>query len=224
MEGVQPFEIQVGAVHDIERAGLERDVVKNIHVMSFSVGNLDKSGDGTAQIQQRVQLYRRFLLTEVPHGKTARQRSMVVESSAYTVAFRSMPSGAVAYIGRAMAISTEQNRRKHASRASRSRRPESGGRCGRGTPDDRVCPAPTEGRVQCRGAFAEGQLRKTHAQKLIVTRKPACFVITPVTRDTFLKLVDGPVFHDLREDQLAVVHPPLSAPPLPLRAVRRREK
>lgn len=61
-------------------------------------------------------------------------------------------------------------------------------------------------------AFAEGQLRKTHAQKLIVTRKAACFVITVVARDAFLKLVDGPVFHDLREDQFAVVHPPLSAP------------
>src|ERR1700689_2089463 len=65
MKGVQPFEIQVGAVHDVEGAGLEGDVVKDIHVMSFSVGNLNKSGDGTTQIQQRVQLYRRLLLTEV---------------------------------------------------------------------------------------------------------------------------------------------------------------
>src|SRR5271168_4675886 len=61
-------------------------------------------------------------------------------------------------------------------------------------------------------AFAKGQLRKTHAQKLIVARKAAGFVITVVTRDAFLKLVNRPVFHDLREDQFAVVHPPLSAP------------
>jgi hypothetical protein len=43
-----------------------------------------------------------------------------------------------------------------------------------------------------------------------VTGKSARFVITTVALDAFLKFMDRPVFHDLSEDQLALVHGPLS--------------
>ncbi len=37
--------------------------------MPFSVGNLNNSGDGTAQVQQRVHLHRRLLLAEMSPWK-----------------------------------------------------------------------------------------------------------------------------------------------------------
>jgi hypothetical protein len=55
------------------------------------------------------------------------------------------------------------------------------------------------------------KLRETHAQKLVPTGKPARFVIASVAGHAFLKFVDGQVFHHLREDQLACVHPLLSS-------------
>ena len=73
MECVQSLKIQVGAVHDIERAGLKSDVVKKKDIVPFSIGNLNESGDGAAQIEQCVHLHRRLLFAKTgprENGKT----------------------------------------------------------------------------------------------------------------------------------------------------------
>jgi hypothetical protein len=45
MKCVQPFEVKIGTVHHIEGAGLRDDLVQQVYVMSFSIGNLNESGD-----------------------------------------------------------------------------------------------------------------------------------------------------------------------------------
>ena len=74
--------------------------------MQFSFGNFNKSGDRATQIEQGVHLDGSLLGSKPAQGNTDKQRSMVVESKAYTVLSRSKPSDSLAYIGRAMWIST----------------------------------------------------------------------------------------------------------------------
>ena len=45
MKGVQPFEVKIGTVHHIEGAGFGDDLVQQVYVMPFSLGNLNESGD-----------------------------------------------------------------------------------------------------------------------------------------------------------------------------------
>ena len=53
-EDVESLEIDVAAVHDVEGPGLGQNLVEDIDVVHFSIGNADKRGDVAMQIQQRV--------------------------------------------------------------------------------------------------------------------------------------------------------------------------
>jgi hypothetical protein len=55
--------------------------------MHLAVGNANEGGDVGAQVESAVadvHLYRALVLAEPGHGNTERQRSIVVESSAYS--------------------------------------------------------------------------------------------------------------------------------------------
>src|SRR6516164_378532 len=52
----QPLEIDVAAVHDIEGAGFQQQLVENIDVMHLAVADEDEGGDIAAQIEQRMEL------------------------------------------------------------------------------------------------------------------------------------------------------------------------
>src|SRR5271169_1335510 len=66
-EDVQTLEIHVAAIHDVERAGLRQNLVEDVDVMHFSVGNADKRGDVAVQVQQRVHLDGGFVLAVSNH-------------------------------------------------------------------------------------------------------------------------------------------------------------
>ncbi len=53
-EDVEALEIHVAAVHDVERPGLRQDLVEDVDVMHFAIGNADKCGDIAVQVEQRV--------------------------------------------------------------------------------------------------------------------------------------------------------------------------
>ncbi len=79
MQGVETLKVQIAPIHHVERAGFRQDPVKDIHVMQFSIGNLNESGDGATQVQQRMHLQPLLWWTETrAHGKTDKHRSMVV--------------------------------------------------------------------------------------------------------------------------------------------------
>ena len=56
MQAIQPIEIQVAPVHDVERAGLDGQHVQHVDVAHLAVADVDEGRDGPAQVQQRVQL------------------------------------------------------------------------------------------------------------------------------------------------------------------------
>src|SRR5450759_3021498 len=63
-EAVQSLKIDVAAIHDIEGARLDRQLVEYVDVVHFPVGNVDKTGDVAAQVEQRVQLVRSLATAE----------------------------------------------------------------------------------------------------------------------------------------------------------------
>src|SRR5205823_12165294 len=64
-EDVKTLEIQVAAIHDVERSGLRRNLVEDVDVMHFAVGNADKRGDIAMEVEQRVHLHGAFVATEL---------------------------------------------------------------------------------------------------------------------------------------------------------------
>src|SRR5207248_2945081 len=63
-EDVEALEIHVAAIHDVERSGFRGNLVENIDVVHFAVGNADKRGDIAVQVQQRVHFYSTLVLPE----------------------------------------------------------------------------------------------------------------------------------------------------------------
>jgi hypothetical protein len=60
MERVEPTKIDVAAIHHIDGSGLRHNQIERCSIAHFAVGNMDKAGDRTAQIEQRVHLHGRF--------------------------------------------------------------------------------------------------------------------------------------------------------------------
>ena len=51
-KAIEPLEIDVAAIHDIESARLGQDLVEHVHIVHFTVGDVDERGDIAAQIKQ----------------------------------------------------------------------------------------------------------------------------------------------------------------------------
>src|SRR5439155_5097692 len=56
-QSVQSHEVDVAAIHHVERARLDEQVIEDVDVVRFSVSDPHKTGDIASQVQQRVQLY-----------------------------------------------------------------------------------------------------------------------------------------------------------------------
>jgi hypothetical protein len=98
-ELIETLEIDVAAVHDVEGASLDEDLVENIDVMHFAVRNTDlliNVGILPCRSSNVCILTAALCLRNLAHGNSARHKSMVVESSAYKLCARSTPMGSFA--------------------------------------------------------------------------------------------------------------------------------
>ena len=82
MDLIEPGEIEVTTIHDVERTRFGEQVIEDVDVMNFPISDECDSGDASSQIEQGVELDCRFRLAEVCPGNRDRHKSMVVESSA----------------------------------------------------------------------------------------------------------------------------------------------
>ena len=51
MQDVEPSEIDITAIHDIETAGFESQLVENIHIPQLAVRDVNEGGNRSAQIE-----------------------------------------------------------------------------------------------------------------------------------------------------------------------------
>ncbi len=68
-EKVEAVEIDVAAIHDVECPGLGNDLVEDVEVVHFAVGDADKRGDIAVQVEQCVHLHGGFVLAKPGPGK-----------------------------------------------------------------------------------------------------------------------------------------------------------
>ena len=79
MKATEPIEVDVSAIHDVDGTGLGHQLIEDIDVVQLAVADEDEGRDIAPQIQERVQLDRRF--GRATAGKSQRHRSIVVASS-----------------------------------------------------------------------------------------------------------------------------------------------
>src|ERR1019366_3185785 len=68
-EDIETLKINVAAVHDVDGPGLRQNLVEDVDVMHFPLGNTDKRGDVAVQVQQRVHFDSGFVLAKLGPGK-----------------------------------------------------------------------------------------------------------------------------------------------------------
>jgi len=56
MKGIQTSEVQIATIHDIEGAGFDNQLVEDSDIVELAVGDSDERGNGSFQVEQRVQL------------------------------------------------------------------------------------------------------------------------------------------------------------------------
>ena len=65
LKTVQPGEIDVAAIHHIEGAGFEGKMVEDLDIVHFPGGNVDKTRNVAAQVEQRMEFHRGFASAEL---------------------------------------------------------------------------------------------------------------------------------------------------------------
>jgi hypothetical protein len=66
---MKAFEVNITAIHRVERSWFDRDFIEDVDVVHLSVGDADEGGYGTTQIDQRVHLDRALLPAKLGPGK-----------------------------------------------------------------------------------------------------------------------------------------------------------
>src|SRR5204863_7964357 len=69
MKAVQSKKINVATIHHIDGSRLRCDQIQRQSITHFTVGNVDKTGDRAAQIEQRVHFDGCFGTTKISPGK-----------------------------------------------------------------------------------------------------------------------------------------------------------
>src|SRR5215510_12401204 len=65
MEPVEPLEVEISAIHDIEGTRLGDEHIEDVDVVQFAIGNMDETGNRSAQVEQRMEFERRFGSTKL---------------------------------------------------------------------------------------------------------------------------------------------------------------
>ena len=204
----QAREVEVAPIEQIESSGLDHQVVEYVDLVGLAIGNANEAGYGTTQVQQCMQL---------DGGLGAAKRSPRVnrETQVDRRRIEGIDGGVQIHPQRFVDIQRSCNRdqvlRVVGINLPRSGRIRIGQRVAR---DRRAAKAHV---VQALGLRAQvdldvsqrlavGQLRKRHCQKLIQARKVLDLVFAPMRCDAAAKGGQGQMRHDLRKNQLALMH------------------
>lgn len=69
IQGIQAFEVQIGAIHHIEGARLGQQDVQHIDVVQLAVRDEDEGWNRAAQVEERMQFYRGLGVAKRRPGK-----------------------------------------------------------------------------------------------------------------------------------------------------------
>ena len=207
VQAVQPLEVQIAAVHDIEGAGLGQQLVEHVDIVQFPVGDVNEARDVAAQIDKRVKLDCRFGRTKwcprKQHQTQIDRRSIERVDGVLQI----HPEG---FVHIEAARGSDQMLRDLRMNAPIARFVGVGQRTFRH--DSTNTKMVELGRLRTQAgddvaqAVAVGELREGHAAKLIGTAEIADAMIATITIDNAPKGLPRQMLHKLREHQLTCVH------------------
>ena len=212
-EGVKPGEVEIAAVHDVERTGLRREFVEDVDVVPAGWANADKRRDRAAQVEQRVQFDRRFGAAK---ASPREQRQTQVDGGGIEGIDGGVEIGADGLVSVHRTGDADEHLRQVFPHAPAMSLVGVGQRrTGDVSPESQmvkpVCHR-TQAGFDVTKALTACQLGEGHRKKLIHAGETTMPPILAVAADATMKLVSGKVVDQLREDGTAGVHGPLSAP------------
>src|SRR6516165_7478626 len=206
-EPMKALEIDISSIHDIERAGLDRQMVEGGDIRRFPMGNSHKTGDVAPQVQEGVQLHRPLATAELRPGEQAqaevdrgavegRNGLLQLHSQGFVDGEFPRPSDQdLGEVGEDAPIVSSVG---IGQRAPRDLSPEAGmielGLKG------------TQTRLDVAQALPEGQLSERQTEELIATREATRPAMATIPSHTRVELVPRKEVHELSEDQLAGFH------------------
>ena len=214
VESIEPREVDVCLVHDVETARLQGELIEDGYLVNLAMRDHDEAGNIAAQIEQRMQFDCCFVLSKWcpgKQGKTQVDRGRIegidrlVESHAEAVAGiqpSSGPNESLSQICPDAPVSLFVGFGQGVSR------------------DVAAQPCMVQFVLQCpeagfdvAEAFPVGQLCKSHADKLVFATEATDSILAVVARNAPAEFVTRQEFEKLREDELSGVHQPLLSVP-----------
>jgi hypothetical protein len=207
LEAVKSSEIDIAAIHGVEGARFDREMVESVNIVHFAVGNVDKTRDVAAQIDQGVEFDSSFASAELCPREEGEAE---------------IDSGGIEGVDGLLQIDGEAFVSVEFARVGNENVCEVGidtpvaclvgfGQC---VARDRAAKAQVvqfefDG-VQTGFDIAEtvsaGELRKGHAEELIVAGELSDAIISLVPADAAIEVTLGRGVHELREEILPGVH------------------
>jgi len=207
VQAMEPFEVEIISVHDVEGTGLGQQQVKHMDVVSCAVADVQERGGVAAQVQERVQLDGR--LGRVKRNPRKHRQAQVDSAGIQRVdrVFQIDPK-------RLPGIQTtgDPNERlgKLGTDTPIAHFVGIGQRAARNPALDvhvvqlaRLC---AQARFDVAQALAIGQLGKGHAEILLEAGKALELVLSTTASDATAKRRQRHMLRDLRKHQLASVH------------------
>jgi len=206
-EAVQSLKIDGAAIHDIERARLDRQLVEYGDVVHFPVRNVDKTRDVAAQVEERVQLDgsfataeagpRKEFQTEIDGRRIERVNGLGKHRTQGFVRVK-LPRLADQHLGEVGVDAPIVNaigvgQRAARDRPSKSRMVKFGGNG-------------AQAGLDVAQAFAERELCESQTKKLIATREATQPTIAVVATNAGVEFVSRHEVHQLSKHQLTGVH------------------
>ena len=207
MHYVQPGEVEIAAIHDVDRPRLQHQQVEHLDIAQLAVGEVDEAGDIAAQVEQRMHLHRRLGGAKQRPGKE-RQAQVDGRRIQRVRRVRQLEAKAVAEVERA---------RLHAQALGKfgmdTPIPRLGGIGQRRTRD--LLPKAhvvelgglrRQTRLDVAQTLAIGQLRKGHHAELLGAGHGLHVAIALPAIDNAMEGLPGQEVHELSEQRLANVH------------------
>ncbi len=208
MQLVQSAEIQMATIHQVIRAGLDRQVIEDIDFVGLAVGDVNEAGDRASQIEQRVQF-------DCPFGGSKRRSRIHRQTQLDRCGVERVYRRVQVHLKRFAGIQRARHRNQMLRKigvdlpGTRSIRVS---QC-----IARNCRTSKAHVIQTMGLCAQidfdvaqrfpiSQLRERHGKELIQTGKIFDLVFATMSSHATPKGCQRQIGHELRENELALMH------------------
>ena len=207
VQAMQSGEVEIAAIHDVERPGFGNDLVENVHVVQLAIADMNEAGDVAAQVEQGMQLDR---CLGRPKRSPRKYRQAQIDSGRIQRVDRLGEIDAKRFVHVKRAGNADQALRKVGIDTPVSNRIRIGQRVARHrTAKSHVIEL---GGLAAQTGFdvaqtlAISQLRERHTQKLVETSEVFDLVLSVVASDTSAESGQRQMRHHLRKNKFARVH------------------